>query len=342
MAASAVGGAGYLGAKIRENVTYFDRGMTQVWAAGYTVNHATINGTPVNYAVGPDNGPALLLIHGQSVDWQNYFRVLPELSQRYHVYAVDCYGHGASGHAPEKYSGVRHGKDLEIFIAEVVHEPVIVAGHSSGGHLAAWLAANAPGQVRAAFLEDPPFFTTTLPRAEETWNYVDLATSAHEFLASGQTDFVAYSIEHARIWQFFGGSAEWFKQQARDYHLDHPGTGVKWWSMPPLMNESFRALGQYDPRFGNAFYTGSWDEGWDHADTLSRITVPTTLVHTKVDVDQHGILMGAMSNEEADRVLSLLQRSSNTQFHRSETSHGFHDAAPEEFIRLLDELAARA
>jgi hypothetical protein len=53
------------------------------------------------------------------------------------------------------------------------------------------LAANHPDLVRGVVLEDPPFFTTMLPRVEKTWNYVDLATGAHTFLASDEEDFVA-------------------------------------------------------------------------------------------------------------------------------------------------------
>lgn len=31
----------------------------------------------VNYAEGPDNGPALLLVHGQGMQWEDYARMLP-------------------------------------------------------------------------------------------------------------------------------------------------------------------------------------------------------------------------------------------------------------------------
>ena len=44
----------------------------------------------VNYAEGPDNGPALVLVHGQGMQWEDYARVLPDLAKRYHVFAVDC------------------------------------------------------------------------------------------------------------------------------------------------------------------------------------------------------------------------------------------------------------
>lgn len=191
------------------NTTYFERRMAAVDKAGVLEKQVMIDGLTVTYAEGPDNGPALLLIHGQAVDWKNYSPVLPELTKRYHVYAVDILGHGGSARAPETYTAVGQGQFLSQFLYAVVNEPVLVSGHSSGGHIAAWLAAHDP-QVRGVLLEDPPFFTTTLPEAERTWNYLDLATTAHEFLGSGETDWVAYSFERQRMWKFFGDSAGWF------------------------------------------------------------------------------------------------------------------------------------
>ena len=50
----------------------------------------------------PDNGPPLFLIHGQMVSWEDYVKVLPELSGHFHIFAVDCHGHGKSGKDPGK------------------------------------------------------------------------------------------------------------------------------------------------------------------------------------------------------------------------------------------------
>lgn len=83
------------------NTTYFERRMSAVDKAGFVEKQATIDGLSLTYAEGPDNGPALLLIHGQAVDWKNYAPVLPELSKRYHVFAVDVLGHGGSARAPQ-------------------------------------------------------------------------------------------------------------------------------------------------------------------------------------------------------------------------------------------------
>src|SRR5690606_27089453 len=69
------------GAYVINNVTYFSRGMRPVSRAGFVEKQATIDGARVHYAEGPANGPPLLLIHGQSVDWKNYYPVLPALAQ---------------------------------------------------------------------------------------------------------------------------------------------------------------------------------------------------------------------------------------------------------------------
>ena len=130
-----------IGGYIFNNMTYFERDMAAVWRAGFVEKQLMINGSSLNYAEGPNNGPVLLLIHGQAVDWKNYAKVLPKLSQQYHVFAIDCYGHGNSAHVPEKYSTVAMGTDIATFIEKVIGEPVLVSGHSSGGLLAAWLAA---------------------------------------------------------------------------------------------------------------------------------------------------------------------------------------------------------
>lgn len=66
----------------------------------------------------------------------------------------------------------------------MISQPVVVSGHSSGGQLAAWLAGHRPDLISAVVLEDPPLFTTLLPRAKQTWNWVDLATTCHDFLES--------------------------------------------------------------------------------------------------------------------------------------------------------------
>lgn len=321
-----------IGTFMLHTMTYYKRNMTAVWRAGFVEKQVIINGREINYAEGPDNGPPLLLIHGQAADWQNYARVLPELADHYHVFAVDCYGHGRSARAPENYSAAALGSDLAQFIREVIGETAVVSGHSSGGQLALWLAANAPDTVRGVVLEDPPLFTTTLPRAEKTWNYVDLATTAYNFVHSGETDFVTYQVQHGKFYTLFKELQPRLTQSVLAYRARHPHEPVKVFYMPPVMNELWRGVHTYDPRFGAAFYDGSWNDGFDQADALSRISVPAVLIHTNWRYDEAGILMAAMDDKDAELARSLIP---DVQFIKVDSGHGFHFEKPGDFVQIM-------
>lgn len=308
--------------------------------AGFVERQTMVNGVRLNYAEGPANGkPELLLIPGQGSDWKSYAAVLPELAKGFHVFAVDVHGHGASQHTPERYRAVAIGEDLRQFLVQVVQRPAIVSGHSSGGQLAAWLAAYAPDRVRAVLLEDPPMLTTLLPRARNTWNWRDLAATCHEFLAEhpdANGDFVAYSWEHQLMWKYFGDSADSLRRQGVRYRAEHPGQPLRLWWWPG--NDYLRSLDSYDPRFGEAFYTDSWDTGFDHEATLRAIRQPTTFVHTKVDYDGE-ILRGATDDNDARLISDLLP---NDRLVQVKTGHDFHNEDARRFVELVGELARRA
>ena len=67
------------------------------------------------YEICSDN-PPLVLIHAQGVDSESFFKVMPKLAKKYHVYAVDCYGHGGSLHDASKYNVVDIGNAVIDFI----------------------------------------------------------------------------------------------------------------------------------------------------------------------------------------------------------------------------------
>jgi len=320
------------------NLNKLNRQLKAVYKAGYHDKSATINGGTIAYLEGPDNGPALLLIHGQSGDKLNYAPALPELAKSFHVFAVDCYGHGQSSRDPAKYANVTMGQDLLSFIQDVIGEEVLVTGHSSGGMIATWLAAYGGQWVKGALFEDSPFFTLNLPRAKTGWNWVDLATTAHNFLESGESDWTLYHVEYARMWDFFGDSKARFMAQARQYHEEHPTEPIKWAWLPPIVNESFRAIPNYDPRFGDVFYRGAWEEGFDLETALKSITVPTTYQKSEASVDAEGIVQGATSDVEAARARELLK---DVRFYTDNTAHSWHWKAPQEFVSRLLELLQR-
>lgn len=67
---------------VYNNLNY-DKGTEKnLKKAGFVEKQAVLaDGTALNYGEGPENGPPLLLIHGQMTTWKNYVRILPELAQ---------------------------------------------------------------------------------------------------------------------------------------------------------------------------------------------------------------------------------------------------------------------
>lgn len=335
LALTAVGGRSW----IRGNLNTAARQGDALRDAGYEEKTASIRGGEISYLEGPAHGPPLLLIHGQLVDKFNYAPALPALAASFHVFAVDCYGHGRSSHDPARYTNRVHGQDHLSFIKDVIREPALVSGHSSGGIISAWLAAHADGWVKGVLFEDPPFLTLDLPRARTTWNWYDLASTAHDFLRSGETDWVLYQAERSRFWELFGRAGDFFRKQAMAYRARHPNEPIQLAIMPATLNELWRTVPSYDPRFGEAFYTASWNDGFDITSTLAAIEIPTTYQRSHADLSPNGILLGATSQVEADQARALLR---DVEYAEDTQRHSWHWSDPQDFVRKLHKLRQRA
>src|SRR2546430_2176791 len=97
----------------------------------------------LNYAEGPGAGPALVLLHGGSARWQYFDGILPELTERWHVFAPDLRGHGLSGRAAGRYALRDYADDIGAFLQHV-SGPASLFGHSLGGMIALMTADQAP------------------------------------------------------------------------------------------------------------------------------------------------------------------------------------------------------
>ena len=122
----------------------------------------------LNYAEGEDNGPPLVLLHGLGRRWQVFLPLIPSLSLRWHIYALDLRGHGKSGHVPRGYRGTQYSEDVIRFLRETVKEPAVLFGHSLGGMAAMWVAAHQPELVKAIILGDSMISGARLSRSPIT------------------------------------------------------------------------------------------------------------------------------------------------------------------------------
>ncbi len=101
----------------------------------------------LNYAEGPDAGPPILFLHGLTDRWQFFQPLMPWLTQRWHVYALDFRGHGASSHTPP-YRYIDHINDAIGFIENVIGEKTTIYGTALGGMVSLMVAAERPDLVK--------------------------------------------------------------------------------------------------------------------------------------------------------------------------------------------------
>lgn len=339
--------AGY----VTRNLTYDRREASLLASSGVTQRSATMpDGAVISYGEGPPGGDPLLLIPGQQVSWTDYASVLGALSQDWHVFAVDCFGHGGSAKDPALYPALRQTAALAWFIDTVIGAPAVVAGHSSGGLLAARLSADSPDLVRAALIEDAPFFATESDRAPGTFAWRDGFRPMHEFLSTPHDASMTWTrhwVRHSHLRTLFGDKG-WAKlvrdPVERRLDLDPHRIPRLWW-LPPTMNRALAltaclqdGTGDYDLRYGEMFYDGTWFGGFDQTETLARVRVPATLLHTTVH-EQDGVLLGAMTHDDARRAHVLMPDCLLVD--RIPSGHDIHRQRPALFVDAINALRGR-
>jgi len=100
------------------------------------------------------SGPAVVLIHGFSLDRRMWDDVIPLLSRDLTVVSYDLRGFGESS-AMDLHVGYRHHEDLIALIDHLgIMHPALV-GFSFGGQVALTLALQAPERISALVLVDP-------------------------------------------------------------------------------------------------------------------------------------------------------------------------------------------
>ena len=143
------------------------------------------------------DGPTLLLLHGLSDSGLCWPDGVGRWRHDYRIVAPDARGHGESPRFDLATSGSNRFDDMVadvVFLLERLVEeggatPILVA-HSMGAGVAAAVLVRRPELVRAAVLEDPPWFSGARSDATDTiqqWAR-GFADHAHEALAAGRLE----------------------------------------------------------------------------------------------------------------------------------------------------------
>ena len=102
-----------------------------------------------------DNGPPLLLVHGDMRTSRSWDAVARDLSQQFHVVAPDARGHGDSDWTARGYTLRERVDDLAAFCEYIGLNDAVGIGHSSGGAVVAFCAQRLPGMFSRLVLLEP-------------------------------------------------------------------------------------------------------------------------------------------------------------------------------------------
>jgi pimeloyl-ACP methyl ester carboxylesterase len=290
---------------------------------GFAEQVADLGEVQMNYVVaGEASAPALLLIPGQTESWWGYEAVVPLLAERFQVFAVDLRGQGRSTRTPGRYTLDNMGNDLVRFIDLVIGRPTLVSGLSSGGVLSAWLSAYAkPGQVVAAVYEDPPLFSSEVRPAVGPGIRQAIGPVFHLWSTYLGDQWSIGAWDAMR-----DGSAAVLPEHLR---------------FIPTPDEPPQNLKEYDPEWGRAFWTGTVAASCDHERMLRDVKVPAVLLthHMRIVSDENGFLLGAMSDQQAQRARDLVSATGAEVTYRSipDVGHSMHGDRPELYVETVGE-----
>jgi pimeloyl-ACP methyl ester carboxylesterase len=280
----------------------------------------------LNYAeAGTSGKPALLLIPEQTGSWWSYEAAMGLLSEHFHVFAVDLRGQGRSTWTPGRYSLDLFGNDLVRFLSLVVGRPVVAAGCSSGGVLAAWLAAYAlPGQIRGALCEDAPLFASELAPVH-----------GHGIRQGAGPIFKLFRDHLGDQWSV----GDWAGLAAATQASPN-----KMLSMAGMPEEPPQNLKEYDPEWARVFFEGTAGLHCAHDRMLSQVKCPVLLTHHAHATDPRtGDFVGALSDLQAEQAQAIIRAAGVPVDYQSfpDAAHAMHTAEPARYAAALTEWAAK-
>src|SRR5580692_4516900 len=104
------------------------------------------------------DGPVILVIHPGLDDGRSWGKVATRLSSRFRVVRLVRRHYRLDLPEPESYSLSGEVADV-LAIAGLIGEPMVLAGHSSGGVVALEALVRSPGPFAGAVLFEPPVAT---------------------------------------------------------------------------------------------------------------------------------------------------------------------------------------
>lgn len=314
--------------------------------AGFNEYYLDTGEAKLHYLVGPEREVPLVLIPGQGLSLESYQRVLAPLSRQFQVYAADVRGHGQSSWTTGQYTFPGMGRDFKRLLEQVVKQPAVISGNSSGGLIALWLAAHVPDYVRGVVLEDTPVFSAEWPRLrDDCWVYTVFKRMADTVGAPEKRNLAAFfkgmqvPIEgKQKVIQFPSWLTGVMSTAVHLHERLRPGKPVDLFFLPAETRMMIKSLSIYDPDFTRSFVDGRAYAGFSHAEALQKMKCPILLLQANWFRHPKYGLVGSMDEEDLRRFRALAPQA---QYQRITSGHMIHFEKPKEYRRVVTAFADR-
>ncbi len=123
------------------------------------IKHSELpNKVTLQYAEqGEKSGIPIIFLHGLSDSWCSFERVLPNLPESVHSFALTLRGHGDSSHPEDGYRFRDFATDVESFMDLNNIESAVIVAHSMGCLVAQFFAVECPERVKGLILIGSPY-----------------------------------------------------------------------------------------------------------------------------------------------------------------------------------------
>jgi pimeloyl-ACP methyl ester carboxylesterase len=241
-----------------------------------TPHYVTVGGIRTHY-VECGKGPTIVLVHGLSACFWNWWRNLPALSQHFRVIAYDLKGCGNSAKPRGPYTTEACVAQLTGLLDELSIPRASLVGHSLGARIALNTALACPDRVQSLVLVSPSCYPQTAGRAVSWLILPGIGELYTQLLFSGRADYLVRRALRGCM---------------------HPEAVINdedvYWNMLSGVAEK-RRLAQTYLRYGRQI---QFHKPWALAQRYSEITAPTLIIGG--DSDR---LVPTMHSEQLARTL---------------------------------------
>ena len=119
-----------------------------------TEHFVKVNNINLHYIDHHSDGPVLILLHGLTANAHAFDALIEGLQPSYRVICPDLRGNGLSDKPAFCYTIEEHVQDIIELISHLGEKKVYVGGHSFGGYVAFYIAANHPHLVNKLVILD--------------------------------------------------------------------------------------------------------------------------------------------------------------------------------------------